>query len=272
MKAILKKFLYFSPSRKTSYFLLVALGICALLLLTNCSSYSLMNTVYTIGQDSRWPQIQVMGKERNFTAFSNSLLNAVAKEEHFRIRMVVAPAADLVVDLENKKLQGILTTLQPDSIYNHLLFSEPYFLLGPVLVISSLAEKKGQNEFAKKIIAVQSNAIHLPNLEKDPSIQIKLYSDILQALADLHDKKIDGAIIPAIPAHIYTSTFYAGELKIATDPLTDEGVRLVTLKNPAGEELIEKFNRGLALLEQNQMYQQLIEEWDLINVKKNYSY
>ena len=71
-----------------------------------------METTYHIGQDSRWADLHLMGKERNLSAFNHQLLSAIAKQEKFHFSITLAPAADLVRDLENGKLQGIVTALR----------------------------------------------------------------------------------------------------------------------------------------------------------------
>lgn len=245
------------------------LGLCLFYLFRSCTLDSFSQIIY-IGQDPEWHELNLMGKDRNLSAFNKDLLMAIAKQENFHARLVVN--SDPVKDLEQEKLQGILTTMKPNYLNeNRFLFSEPYFRTGPVLIIpSSVAENKW-NEKRKRIVAIQKQSHLISTLEQDPSIQIKFYDDILSALADLSERRIDGAIFPAIPAYTYTHTFYKHELKIATLPLTDDGVRFVTLKNDAGQSLIKKFNDGLQTLKQDGTYQKLIERWGLIHIEDNFS-
>ncbi len=265
-----EKALNLFASKRNRYIALgCLLGLTFLFLLRSCHSYSSDQKEYYIGQDSRWRQIGLMGKERNLAAFNNDVLATIAKRGKFGIRIVITPTTDLLPDLERGKLQGILTTLEPSYLTeNRLVFSEPYFLTGPVLIIPSTAPIEGWNEMGKKIVGIQANSHVLLNLEQDPSIQIKLYDDILKALADLSARKIDGAIFPAIPAYTYVTTFYKNELKIATLPLTNEGIRLAALKNENGQWLIQQFNEGLNELKQNRNYHKMLEQWGLIDVEQ----
>ncbi len=239
-----------------------------ILLIKSCSTDSQTATDYYIGQDSRWPGLDLMGKERNMMAFNSDLLATIAKTENLRIHLINGSSKELFSQLEQGILQGVITNLKPDySNEDRLIFSDPYFLLGPVLIIPSTAPIQGWNEKAKKIIAVPARTPNILKLESDPSIQIKFYDDILRALADLSDRNIDGAVFPALPAHVYTKTFYSQELKIATLPLNDDGLRLAAPKNDAGKLLIEYFNKGLATLKQNGTYQQLIDQWGLVDIE-----
>ena len=228
-----------------------------------------MGNSYIIGQDERWTTIDVMNKERELAAFNIELLTAIAQEE--KMRLTLKPTAGNLLQgrLLNHELDGITSNLEP-TMMNQItyLFSEPYFPTGPVLIISAKEKLKGWNENADKIVAVQAKSPAILNLEQDPTIRIRLYDNILRALADLDDQKIDGAVFPALPAYVYTNTFYEGKLKVATAPLNNEGLRLVTLKNEKGEELIKSFNQGLQKIKENGIYQDLLTEWGFINFEK----
>lgn len=242
----------------------IILGLCLFYLFRSCTLDHLYEINYTIGL-TQWNELQLMGKERNFSAFNNQLWKDFAKQENFRIHLLISD--NPLRDLEQKKVDGILTNLQPSFLNEkHLIYSEPYFFTGPVLIISTtpIAEEYVTR---KRIIGIPSNSPLILSLEEDPAIQIKIYNDILPALSDLREKKIDGAIFPAIPAYTYIQSFYRQELKIATLPLSDEGVRLVTAKNEKGETLIKKFNEQLAILKQNGTYHQMLEHWGIIDVE-----
>lgn len=256
-------------SKKYRYIILgIILGLSFFYLMKSCSFMNHSEEYFRIGQDNRWRELNLMGKERNFSAFSHELLIAAAKEAHFHVNLITT--SDPMGDLEQGNLEGILTTLQPNYLNeNRLLFSEPYFLFGPVLIIPSSVPVEGWNEKRKKILAIPGNSPHLLNLEQDPSVQVKLYYDILHALADLSERRIDGAIFPAIEAHTYIITFYKNELKIASLPLTPDGVRLVALNNPKGQSLIKSFNEGFASLKENGIYPHLLERWGLVNIEHN---
>lgn len=252
-----------STKKKLAIILGLLLGLSLFYLLRSCS-FNQNEVYHRIGQDTRWKELHLQGKERNLVAFNNELLKAIAKQEHLLIHFI--PTSDLIGELEQGKVQGILTSLQPSYLYENLLFSDPYFLIGPVLIVSSQAHPQHKRE--KKIIGIPENSPFLSSLEHDPATQVKIYDTILPALADLRDAHIDGAIFPAIPAYTFTESFYKHELKIATLPLTDDGIRLATLKNDAGKVLIEKFNAGLKKVKEKGTYNELLHRWGFINAEQ----
>lgn len=251
--------------KKTFILLGILLGLTLFYLLRYISLNHSFEDSYTIGQDTRWRDLLLKDKARNFTAFNNELLTSIAKEEHFQIRII--PTSNLLADLEDGKVQGILTTLQPNYPNQHLLFSNSYFHTGPVLIVSTQPRKQKAQGEGKSIIGIPEHSPLLSSLEQDPSVQIKFYDDIIPALTDLREGRIDGAIFPAISAYIFTESYYHQELKIATLPLTDEGIRLATLKNDKGKSLIDKFNAGLKSLHENGSYHDMLLRWGLIDTE-----
>ena len=229
----------------------VLLGIAAFISFRSCTLFNAQTVPqYMIGQDTRWNGLHVMGKERNISAMNNELLSVIARKGQFRVHMSVS--ADPIQELESGKLQGALTAMQPSYLNEkHMLFSKPYFRTGLVLILPMKESIDGWNEKRMKIIGVKERSSMLTTLAQDPTVHLKIYNDILTALVDLTDQRIDGAIFPAIPAYTYTRAFYKNDLKIVPLPLTDEeSIRLVALNDAAGKELIEKFNDGLVELKE----------------------
>lgn len=259
----------FANMTRTSRLLYLGLVLLALLLVfRGCRITQIWNGSYHIGQDSRWSSLQIMGKEKNLTAFNNQLLSAIGQEKEIQIIIETNSSADLIKELEAGKLQGILTSMQSSYLHEErLLFSPSYFLTGPVLTIPLGEPLEGWNELGKKIIAIPPNSPLLSTLEQDSTIQIKIYNGILQALTDLADRQIDGVMYPAIPSYTYVNTFFSSELKVATLPLTDEGVRLVVQNNDKGKKLLELFNQGLDALKEKGTFNQLLHHWGFLNVE-----
>lgn len=77
-------------------------------------------------------------------------------------------------------------------------------------------------------------------------------------------------ILNVIPAHEYTKNgIYLNQLKIASKPLTNEGLRLIAKNNSESKKLLEQFNEGLKALKKNGTYNQLLLKWGLFDPEKN---
>lgn len=247
--------------------LFFALGV--FLFLRACTPHDLFEHDYTIGQDITWRSVSLNGREKNFAAFNSDFLAKVGQLEKIHFHLVSGQTNDLMRDLEKGKIDGLLTSEKPTPQNSTLYyFSDPYYLTGPVLILPSTAPIKGWNDKAQKIIGVQSRSPAIIELEKDPTVQLRLYDDILDALSDLSKRRIDGALFPALAAHVYVSTFYPDSLKVATLPLNKDGVRLMTLKNKDGKKLTEAFDDAFKKLKDDESYVKLLARWGLVNVSE----
>lgn len=255
-------FLHFTK-RKLYIIIGILLGLTSFFIVRSCSLNHVFEETYIIGEDTHWKTLHLNGKVRNLIAFNQELLMTLSDEEDFEIKLV--SSSHLIEELRQGKLQGILTTESPNTLNGRLAYSDPFFLTGPILITSSTPrEKNGE----KNVIGVPEHSPLLADLEEDPAIEVRIYDDILDALSDLREKRIDGAIFPALMAYTYTEAFYNQELKVATSPLTTEGIRLATLNNEKGRSFIEQFNEGLKKLKENGTYYEMLERWGFMNVEK----
>ena len=258
-------------SKKAPYlFLGILIGLILLFMVRSCVPDFSQEISYKIGQDTRWQDILLLGKQRNLVAFNQDLLTVIGKRQNLKIKIYPIYQKDLIKDLEQQQVDGILTTLFPSPNYeSRFLFSEPYFLTGPVLIIPESISLDEWNKIPKKIIGTYLKVNELKSLSSliGSDAQFKFYTDILAAFKDLAGQKIDGAIFPAIPSYTYVKTFYTNELKIASNPLNLEGIRLVVEKNEKGEMLISDFNEGLKDLKESGDYASMLDRWGLINVE-----
>ena len=95
-----------------------------------------------------------------------------------------------------------------------------------------------------------------------PQILSKNYESVPEALNELVIGEVDGVLVSNIPAISYVSDLYSKRLKIVTEPLDDEGLRLITLHDN-NQELLKIFNRGLNRMKQSGQYEELLKKWKL---------
>lgn len=244
----------------------IAFIIVCFLLMKTCSTSTPTKRTFHIGSDNNWNILNLMGKEKNLGAFVDELLTNIANQQKIRITLSYGRYEELLTDLEERLFDGILSNIQPDSASEHsLVFSEPFLLLGPVLVVPLTSKLNNWEELKYKIIGIQSQSPSIFEFTQDSSILIRLYDNILTALEDLDKGRIDGVILPVWPAYIYTRSFFQNRLKVATTPLSKEGLRLIGMKNQNGKDLIEHFNKGLEELKKNGTYDKLVTKWGLVN-------
>jgi polar amino acid transport system substrate-binding protein len=221
-----------------------------------------------VGVDASWYPLNLDQQERNVTAFSTELLGQIGTLEKIPFVKVTVNWDTLMEGLQKNQYEAILTSMPP-YIFNEKLFdfSAVYLPLGPVLIVPLNSTIHSLDTLDGKEIAVIAGSTNTVILEKSAGVLIRDYDSIPKALNDVAAGTIDGAMIDILPAAAYCRDLYQGVLKIATPPLTDEGLRLVTKRGTA-PDLIKGFNKGLNKLKKNGSYDKLLDRWSLQGTKE----
>ncbi len=81
------------------------------------------------------------------------------------------------------------------------------------------------------------------------------------ALQALSENQVDAVIVDQLLTYLYYGAFYPDQLTVVTQPLTNEALRLMTLKND--DELVEMFDEGLSNLKSEGTYDALLTQWGI---------
>lgn len=232
------------------------------LFIVSCGSSS-SKPDFRIALDPEWYGLEMPERSLSIQAFSIEIFQAIAKEKKMKIVLYDQNWDALIYGLIEEKYEGILSTLQPYLFYQKTYdFSDIYLPIGPTLVIPTTFSIKSLDEMNNKEIAIQRDSNAALVLERYPDIIQRTYETISSALSDVANGVVDGAIVDILTAHSYCSNLYQGRLKIAFPPLTQEGLKLVTLHNTSSG-LIHTFNEGLKELKENGTYATLVKKWNL---------
>lgn len=233
-----------------------------------CSSHQ--EKVVWIARDPSWYPVNMMGKGDNLLSFTDELLYAVAKDQGLHVELFTVSTGSLMEGLDEKVYTAVISFVVPtDMNKEDYLFSDPYYLIGPVLVVQNSSNIKKLADLQGKILGVQTGSSFIFDAKNYPDISISTYENIQFALENLSKGQIDGVIMDSIAADVYTSSFYKGKLEIASGILTKGGLRLIVLKDKSEEEIISLFNTGLQKLKEDGRYGALLEKWGLFNPEKN---
>jgi polar amino acid transport system substrate-binding protein len=236
---------------------------CFIFMLLTLFSCGGSNSGRKVGVDASWYPLEFGKRDNNVTAFSTELLTEIGKLGKIPFVKVTVNWNDLMDGLQKNEYEAILTSMPP-YIFNEKLFdfSDIYLPLGPVLVVPIASKIDSINALEGKEIAVILGSSSVLILEKSQGVLIRYYDSIPKALNDIVSGTIDGAVVDVLSAVSYCRDLYQSQLKIATAPLNDEGLRLVTKSNTASD-LIAGFNKGLQKMKKEGSYDKLLDKWGL---------
>lgn len=221
---------------------------------------------YIIARDPTWFPVNLMGKDANLTAFTNDLFLAIAAEEKIRIHWGSVISEDLFQGLDSGEYDAILTFRTPSSHNRqNFLFSNSFFFVGPVLLVPASSKVQSLGEMEGAVIGIEHGTPLAFDVDRYPTITFLSYDHAIHLLDALSNEYIDGAIMAAIPGYIYAHSLYNKKIKILTQPLTKESLKVAARHTPEGEALINHINHGLKALKANGSYDALLDKWGLYN-------
>lgn len=258
---------YYVRSRYMKVWL--SLSLIAVNLLTSCSNDE--NRTYTIARSASWEGIDAFGSEQNLLGFSDDLLLEVAKTAQFNVQLINVEIGALTHLLQDEDIDAILTGIQPTpQTMKKYLFSDPYFYLGPVLVVRADSPFDTLEDLNNREVAYVRGSPTAFKLAGASKCIFHPYDDMIRGLDALRQGLVDGALMDALEANRYVIGLYKGVIRIAGPPLIPMGLYLVAKKKLQNRVLIELFNKGLKKVKQQGLYKKMLFYWDLYDSEHPY--
>lgn len=258
---------YFKTKLSTKY--KIFFSICLLLLLVlsyrACTRSLVSSHIFRIARPSDWNFLELTGKEKNLQAFTDDLLLMIARAQGLRIEIFSLSERSLLRALDQELYDGIVSYTTPNPVnQQRYIFSEPLYLFGQVLIVGSQSKVTSLNQLQKKLVGIKRGifASQIPGIY---GTILTPYDNVGSALSDLDRDRIDGVILDAWSAYVYTQGYYNGKIKVVSEPLTDEGLRLITRQGFIAQEWIEAFNEQLEAFKKDGTYAQLLDKWGIYN-------
>lgn len=231
------------------------------LLLTCCSG---SKDHVRIGVDPNFFPLELQGKESAVFAYINELLTAIGEKENLDIERINVSWDNVLFSIENKDCEAVLSSMQP-YIFNRAKFdfSQKCLETGPVLIVPYNSKIRSIKDLKGSSVGVINELGAKYVIEAEPSIFVQTYSTFPEGLDNVGTGLYGGALVPYIPVVSYINNIYAGELRIASKPLLDEGLRFLMIKD-AHPSLLKKIDRALFELEKSGKLHELAKKWQLI--------
>lgn len=231
---------------------------------------SIKEHYFIVASDSRLFSLDLHGKEQYMQGFTSELMDFIAKNEEIKLQLVTSGGVFQFFDnLENGYYDGVVSSMPP-SVLNQdkYLFSEPFYLTGPVLIVPIKSSATKVSDL--RTIGIKTGTYGSLALANLPSISTLSFENINVALSELVAGRIDGIVLDSLSAYAYIQGYYKDKLKIVTPPLDSQGLRLVTKHNFFGKALVKIFNEGLEKAKEEKIYDKILQKWDLTNPETDF--
>jgi len=234
-------------NRRTIGQLVGIMAVLVAVVLTGCQSQG--TDVVTIATDATWPPFEYIEEEsKEIVGFDIDLMDAIAEAGGFEVEYVNVGFDALLAGIAQGEYDAAISVITiTDERSAQMLFSDPYYNAGQVLVVRS--DENGIeaiSDLAGRTAGAQIGTTGSMAIEGIEGATLKTYDTIDLAFLDLINGQIDAVVVDNPMAAGYVGQ-YAGQLKAVGDPFTDEWYGIAV--SPGGEDLLEKINTGLAAVQ-----------------------
>lgn len=250
---------------KLKYILLaLIIGIFLWFLIEWGYSYGNKGRAFVVARDSELHPFNFMGKELDVRLFCDDLTLSIADRMGIDLQLVSARSDDLLPGLKSGLYDAIMVPIaQPWPNVGLYYFSDPLFALGPVLVVRIDEPERSFKDFEGKTIGIVRSSPLLGKANAIPGINVAPYDTLHEGLDNLMNDRIDGFLMDAVTAYLYTQGFYNNQLRIYEPALTSAGVKLVVLQDEDAQKFIAAFDADLRATLEDHSYEALLKKWNL---------
>ena len=224
---------------------------------------------YQIGTDVTFPPFEYANDNNKYVGIDIDLMKAIAKDQGFKINLKPTSFNGAIQAVQSGQLNGMIAgmSVTPER-KGSFDFSTPYYNSGVVMAVSQTNNDiKSLNDLKGKTIAVKTGttgAQYAQSIQKKYGFKISTFDDS----SNVYEDVLTGNSVacfddePVLKYGINQGT----KLKIVTKPAAGTPIAF-GVKKGTNQELVKKFNAGLAHLKKTGEYQKIMDKY--LNSKKN---
>jgi ABC-type amino acid transport substrate-binding protein len=201
--------------------------------------------------------------KKQLAGFDIELMKAIAAAANLDVEFVNTGYTQVLAGVTQCQVDGAIAAIPiSDDLKQQMLFSEPYYAFGQVVVIKKgNLSITGQDTLSGKTVGVQKNTSSVDEAGKITGIQLQTYDLYQTAFNKLINGDIDAIIADKILALSYVNQA-ANNLKIVGNEFGIENYGIAVCSQKA--DLLKEINTGLASVKNNGSLGKLIQKW-LVN-------
>jgi len=259
------------PRRKTFIFIqrrisvsgkktvsLVLILILVATILNGCGAVGAKKVI--VATDATWAPFEFVDeKTKAIVGFDIDLMNAIAKEAGFQVEYKNVPFDPLLAGMASGQYDAAISSITiTEERKKNMLFSDPYFAAGQLVVVqSSNTTIKSQADLKGKKVGAQVGTTGAEEAQNLGAV-LKTYDDIGSAYLDLVNGQIE-AVVADNPLAIGYVRKYEGKLKAVGQPFTNEQYGIAVKKG--NEKLLADINRGLKAVQDKGLIKEYEQKW-----------
>lgn len=214
-----------------------------------------------VATDATWPPFESVDEaSKEIVGFDVDLLNAIAEKANLEVEYINVGFDPLLAGIAQCQYDAAISAITiTDERKQSMLFSDPYFDAGQIVVVQSEnTDITDKDSLSGKTVGAQigtTGAIETENIE---GATLKTYDDVGLAFQDLMNGQVD-AVIADNPLALGYVAENEGRLKTAGEPFTAEQYGIAICKT--NTDLQARINEGLAAVKAEGTIEELTGKW-----------
>jgi polar amino acid transport system substrate-binding protein len=198
--------------------------------------------------------------QRQLTGFDIELMKAIAAKANLDVEFVNVSYDQVLAGMVQCQYDGAISAIPiTDDLKQQMIFSEPYFAAGQVVVVkkgNSLVT--GRDTLTGMTVGLQKGTSSAAETEKIAGVKLKSYDTFNLAFQDLIIGELDAVVADKMMALSYVNKA-ANNLKIVGDEFAIENYGIAVCKTNA--DLLKKIDDGLVIVKNNGTLAKLNQKW-----------
>ena len=234
--------------------LLLLVGI----LVPSCSSGG--SAALTVATDATWPPFEYVNTDtKEIEGFDIDVMTAIAEKADLDIEFVNVGWDPLLAGMAQGTYDMAISSITiTEERQQDMLFSDPYFEAGQVVVVRSDETSIKGPDTLTGVAGAQIGTTGAFEIDKIPSATLKTYDDIGLAFQDLMNGQIESVVCDNPLALDYVKA-NPDKLKTVGEVFTDEYYGIAIAKRNA--DLVESINGAIAVLQAEGLFDDLADKW-----------
>jgi polar amino acid transport system substrate-binding protein len=214
-----------------------------------------------IGGDHNYPPYEYLDRNGLPTGYNVELSQAIARVMGMEIHIHLSSWGDMRLALERGDVDVLMGMAHTPERVDQVDFSIPHARVHQSIWVRSgnLAIRELEDLKGREVIVMKGSVMHDFMLEHDLDAQLFLVQTLAEALTLLASGRHDCALVAKLPGEYLLSELKLDNIHPIARSLVAQDYGFAVKKG--NQEMLARFNEGLALLKKSGEYRQIREKW-----------